>query len=485
MLILVRYSEIGLKGDYARRRMEQILRRNILNAIKSCGETASIRGERGRIYVDSDGSVDHLDFALSHTFGVKSFSHVIQFEYQGLDDLVGNILNIYADKVTERKFAVRSRCVGVSGFDSRDLSRHAGDALFSLSGGVDLENPEIEIHIEARGNKAYTFTDVIPGPGGLPLGSESKMVALVSGGIDSPVASWFVMKRGSPVDFVFVSLAGPVDTLDFLRAVRPLAKNWTYGVTPNLHIVDGTEIVNALASTNGFSVPGVTFKRIIYLIAQSIAREIGAKGIVTGESLGQVSSQTPDNILSINATIDFPIYRPLAGFDKDEITDIARRIGTYVEDSKGEFCALFSQKPVVSSQPYQVNEDMEKFTIISELVRTRRTVRITEIDALISEIGSTDLSISEPPPNSIIVDLRPKEQYKGWHSLGSFNVSLGEIQKFVDQHGTENNYVFYCQKGLQSAFVASKLRSAGINSYYISIKRLKEKDSQSTSGSTL
>jgi len=472
MLTLVRYSEIGLKGDYARKRMESLLRRNIMEAIESKGETAEIRNERGRIYVSFAGSAMNIDSALSHTFGVKSFSHVVPIEFSDLHGLVKEVLAIHRESVSGKKFAIRSRCVGTHSFDSRDLSREAGAALFPYSVGVDLEHPDVEIYIECRERVAYTFTDIFSGPGGLPLGSEGRMVALVSGGIDSPVASWFIMKRGCPVDFVFVSLAHPIDTVDFLRAVRPLAMQWSHGVTPNLHIIDGSEIVSSLAVSGRFKIPGITFKRVIYRLAEEIAKEIGARGIVTGESLGQVSSQTPENILSINATIDFPVYRPLIGFDKDEITDLARNIGTYIEDSKGEFCALFNQKAVISSDPAQVNEDMMNFTLIPDLVRSRKTFSGRSIDSLIASFSASDLSVSEPPEGSILVDLRSRDQYRGWHYPGSYNVSLGEISKFVSEHGREKNYVFYCQKGLQSAFIASKLRNEGFSSYYIHINKL-------------
>ena len=472
MYTLVRYSEIGLKGDYARKRMENILKRNILKALESNGCRAEIHSERGRIFVESDGPESVVNFSLSHTFGVKSYSHVNRFEFANLEDLTQKVSGTYSSIVAGKKFAIRARCTGTHSFGSRELSIKAGDELFPFSAGVDLENPDVAIYIEVRDRVAYTFTEIIPGPGGLPLGSESRIVALVSGGIDSPVASWFIMKRGSPVDFAFLALAHPVDTVDFLRAVRPLAKEWSYGTDPLIHIVDGTKVVTELAYAPNYRVPGLTFKRILYRIAESIAKEVGAKGIVTGESLGQVSSQTPDNLLSINATIDFPIYRPLIGFDKDETTSLARKIGTYVEDTHGEFCALFSSKAVITSEPREINGDMDRFGDLSAIIRSRKTYHGSQIDDLLTQFEADKFDTSEPKPDSIIVDLRSKEQFRGWHFPGSFNVPADKIQDFVQEHGSNRNYVFYCQKGLQSAFVASKLRSEGFNSSYISMNKL-------------
>ncbi|MCW6169033.1 MAG: THUMP domain-containing protein [Thermoplasmatales archaeon] len=472
MYTLVRYSEIGLKGDYARKRMENLLKRNIAKSLESNGCGASIHSERGRIFVESDGPENKVNFSLSHTFGVKSYSHVNRFEFTNLEDLTGKVSSTYSSIVNGKKFAIRARCVGIHTFGSRELSIKAGEELFPFSSGVDLEKPDVEIYIEVRDGVAYTFTEIIPGPGGLPLGSESRMVALVSGGIDSPVASWFMMKRGSPVDFVFLALAHPVDTVDFLRTIKSLVKEWSYGTDPLIHIVDGTKVVTELAYGTNYRVPGLTYKRILYRIAESIAKEVGAKGIVTGESLGQVSSQTPDNLLSINATIDFPIYRPLIGFDKDETTSLARKIGTYVEDTHGEFCALFSSKPVTTSKPTDINGDMDRFGDLSAVINSEKIYRASQIDDLLTLFKTEEFNIPEPRPDSIIVDLRSMEQFKGWHFPGSFNVPADKIGDFIQEHGQNRNYVFYCQKGLQSAFIASKLRSEGFNSNYIAINKL-------------
>lgn len=473
-MIIVRYSEVGLKGSRARSMMVSRLKYNINNGLKRLGETARITTEKGRIYLSGYSNTELVFDVLGRTMGVKSYSPVTLFNFRTQDDIAKKAVELYAERVKGKKFAVRSRRAGGQNFTSRDLNLTVGDALYDFSGGVDLTNPEIEVDIEVRNTKAYFYTESFPGPGGLPLGSESPLVALVSGGIDSPVAAWMLMKRGSPVDFVFLTLSHPIDTVEFLGGVKALVDKWCRGYDPIIHIIDGKPLIDLLVVSDRFKVPGVTYKRILYKLAIEIAEKRKAFGIITGESMGQVSSQTPENLMAINHTIDFPVYRPLIGMDKDEITSIARRIGTFPVTSKGEFCSLFSQNVVLNASPEIIDRDYENFDLLEVLLEKRTVLKGSELDSYLNSISDEDFEVRELPEESVIVDLRSKAKFQEWHHSNAVSAHLGGIKAVIEQNGKDKIYVFYCQKGLQSAYAASEARNLGARSYYTTTEKMKK-----------
>lgn len=474
-LIIVRYSEVGLKGNRARSRMVNLLKGNITEGLHRLGLEAKVTTEKGRIYLSDYSDEDSVMNVLSRVMGVKSFSPVVEYQFSDLEDIAGKALELYREAVREKKFAVRSRRAGGQKFTSADMNIAVGDALFPHSGGVDLDNPEVEINIEARNNRAYFFNIKHPGPGGLPLGSEAALVGLVSGGIDSPVSAWMMMKRGSPVDFVFLSLSHPIDTADFLHAAKVLIRDWALGYDPAVHIIDGKPLIEKLVLSSKIRAPSVTYKRIMYRIAVAIAEERGAFGIVTGESLGQVSSQTPENLRAINHGIDFPVYRPLIGMDKDEISEIARRIGTFPQTSKGEFCSLFAQNVILDASPETIDRDMETLgDLVDKLVSGRMILHGSDVDEYLNSISDEDFEIRELPADSVIVDLRSREKFSQWHHEEAINARLGKLESIIEERGKDKIYVFYCQKGLQSAYAASEARNLGVRSYYTTSEKIEK-----------
>lgn len=475
-MFIVRYSEIGLKGRSARDRMENLLVRNIESGLRTLKLECSVRRGHGRIYLAEDKDREKVSQILGRIMGIKSYSFCVTGKAERLQDLVSKAVELWSEEVSGKRFAIRARRVGQHNFHSVDIMKSVGDAIFPFSKGVDLSTPDIELNIEVRDKTAYYFSEIIPGPGGLPLGSEGKMVALVSGGIDSPVAAWSIMKRGCPVDLVFCSLAPPTDLRDFLNAAESLVSEWSYGYDPFIHIIDGRLLVNVLTDDKKFKVGNITFKRILYLIAQRIAEGSGAHGIVTGESLGQVSSQTPESLHALSRNMDFPVLRPLIGMDKDEITALARKIGTFPESSSGEFCALFSKNPITRPRVEELEDDMSRFDQLDELISSQRIIRGADLKKEISELDGQDLEAEKIPDKAVVIDLRDEDSYSRWHFPGSLNLNIRSLDGYLD--GLEERsgtYVFYCMKGLQSAYAASKARDRGLNAYFTDEKRLRNK----------
>ncbi|WP_243665541.1 tRNA uracil 4-sulfurtransferase ThiI [Vulcanisaeta sp. JCM 16159] len=402
-LILVRYGEVAIKGVGTRSRMEGLLMHNILSGLRGIGISAKAIRSQGRLFVEvpDDRVKEGIDL-ISRVFGVKSLSPVRAYVFKELNDIVNAAVKEWSDLVRGRRFAVRVHRVGSHNFTSMDVAKAVGAALKPFSAGVDLERPDIELFIEVRGDNAYLFTEVINGPGGLPLGSEGRLLALISGGFDSPVAAWFMMRRGSYIDALFCSLAYPIDVINFLRVSHALFSRWSIGYDPRLFIIDCSPLISEFRAKANPHMWSVLFKRVLYEVASRVARSIGALGLVTGESLGQVSSQTLHNLMAIEHGIDIPIYRPLIGLDKDDIMDYARRIGTYEESMRTEeFCAIFSEKPRTRVTIDELDSEFRKLdqSLINNLLNSIVTLRASAAGKVIDGLmlGASDVEIDHVP----------------------------------------------------------------------------------------
>ncbi len=392
MLFLVRYGEIAVKGKGTRARMVRLLERNIAAALRHRG----VKGFRvwsrdARVFVEvPDGDGARASEALSRVFGIVSYSPVVRVRHGGLTDIVSRGVELFSHHVRGRSFRVRARRSGREPFTSKDVEKALGAALLEAGAGrVDLENPEVTVYVEVRGEEAYFYTEVLEGPGGLPLGSEGRVLALVSGGIDSPVAAWMMMRRGAEVDMVFFNLGGEAHELGVLKVAKILADGWSHGYSPRLHMVDFRPVVSVLMEEVDEGVRSVVLRRLMFRAAEMVAGEEGALGLVTGESLGQVSSQTLPNMLAAEKGVGLPIYRPLIGMDKNEIAGMARRIGTYEVSARlQEFCAIAAGKPRTRVRPEEVDEAEKRVdpALVRRLVGERRVVDLSKLSPQILDL---------------------------------------------------------------------------------------------------
>ena len=252
--------------------------------------------------------------------------------------------------------------MGKHDFSSNDKAIELGDLVRKAFPHlkVNLAAPDAEIHVEIRQDECYLYDTVIKGVGGLPLGVEGTLVALVSGGIDSPVAAWMMMKRGCTIVPIFVALDTFLDETVLARAERVVSVLRKYQPDIQLRVIHDSYLAAAkkeLIKNRQEKYTCLFCKRRMYRIAEKIAEEVGAKGIVNGESLGQVASQTLDNLVVLSDAAAIPVYRPLIGFDKADTIMLAREIGTYEEStSRATGCMAVPKGPSTKAHLAEILE---------------------------------------------------------------------------------------------------------------------------------
>lgn len=369
--VLIRYHEIALKKGN-RRYFTELLKRNILAAVKDFGPK-EIRSLPARILVtfkNHPASADLIE-RISAVFGVANFSLVERVD-RDLEALRRQIL-IALNGHSFESFRIETQR-GDKSFPlgSPEINRQLGAAVKEKANArVDLEHPEFTVIVEILPNDAFFGFNKIAGAGGLPVGSSGRVVALISGGIDSPVAAYRLMQRGCRMIFVHFHSV-PYQDRTSQEKVRRLVQRLTrHQFTSRLYLVPFGEIQRQIVAAVARPLRVVLYRRMMLRISETIARKDKAKALVTGESLGQVASQTLDNMAVIQQATRLPILRPLVGMDKQEIIDQARRIGTFEISSipDQDCCQLFVPAHPATKAHFAAVEEDEAKLATAELVR--------------------------------------------------------------------------------------------------------------------
>ena len=332
--VLCRFGEIALKGEYVRRFFENKLISNINKGMKAQNIEFSIKKEPGRLFIKTR-KIDESCDVLKRVFGLTSISPVKEVIIKADIEKLVNFSEKFAKGFINKDdtFAVRARRTGNDAFTSQMIERKVGAKIVKIIGSkVNLTNPDKTLFIEVRQNKAYFFKDKIKCPGGLPLGTQGNVVVLFSGGIDSPVAAWMIMKRGCRIFPLYIDSSPYADQKTNLKRVKKVFEKmgeWFIGCNMELIVVKNGKIMAEILEKTQKNLTCLLCKRIMYRIAEKVCEEKEAKAIVTGENLGQVASQTLDNLYVLNQAVNIPVLRPIIGFDKEEIIEMAKRIGTY------------------------------------------------------------------------------------------------------------------------------------------------------------
>ena len=376
---LIKYAEIGVNGKN-RFMFEDALVTQIRHALKDIDGDFMVVKESGRIYAtaESEYDFDEAVETLKRIFGIAAICPMVQVDDNGYEDLKKQVL-AYVDEVYEDKnftFKVNARRGNKKyPVNSDQINRDLGEVILDAfpETKVDVHHPEVMLHVEVR-NRINIYSIVIPGPGGMPVGTNGKAMLLLSGGIDSPVAGYMLSKRGVKIDAVYFH-APPYTSERAKQKVVDLAKLVSrYSGPVHLHIVNFTDIQLYIYDQCPHEELTIIMRRYMMRIAERLAVDAGAQALITGESIGQVASQTMQSLAATDASCTMPVFRPVIGFDKQEIVDVAEKIGTY-ETSVLPFedcCTIFVAKhPVTKPNLKMIERSEEKLKEkIDEMVET-------------------------------------------------------------------------------------------------------------------
>lgn len=388
---LIKYAEIAIKGKN-RYLFEDALVSQINHALKKVDGKFHVRKEQGRIYVDTEGEYDYDEVigALKCVFGIVGICPVVLVDDEGFDRLVDEVLayidRVYADKHFTFKVNAR-RARKNYPLESMEINAKLGEKILEAfpETSVDVHHPEVVLNIEIR-NQINIYSIIIPGPGGMPVGTNGKAMLLLSGGIDSPVAGYMIAKRGVAIDATYFH-APPYTSERAKQKVVDLAKIVAkYSGPINLHVVNFTDIQLYIYEQCPHEELTIIMRRYMMKLAEHFAKENKCLGLITGESIGQVASQTMQSLAATNEVCTMPVYRPLIGFDKQEIVEVSEKIDAYETSilPYEDCCTIFVAKhPVTKPSLNVIHNDEKKLSekIDALMQEAIDTVEVIHIEA--------------------------------------------------------------------------------------------------------
>ena len=365
---LIKYAEIGLKGKN-RYIFEDALVSHIHHSLKRLDGNFTVTKEAGRIYASAAEEFDYDEVidALKKVFGIAAICPMVQLEDNGYDDLKAKIIeyvnNAYPDK--HFTFKVNTRRTNKQyPHTSEEVNRDLGEVILDAfpDTSVDVHNPDVLLNVELRAKRINVYSLVIPGPGGMPVGTNGRAMLLLSGGIDSPVAGYMIAKRGVTIEATYFH-APPYTSDRAKQKVVDLAKQVAKYAGPiKLNVVNFTDIQLYIYEQCPHEELTIIMRRYMMKIAEELAKKDGCLGLITGESIGQVASQTVHSLAVTNAVCTLPVFRPLIGFDKQDIVDISLKIGTYETSIEPyeDCCTIFVAKHPVTKPVLHLIEKSER-----------------------------------------------------------------------------------------------------------------------------
>ena len=365
---LIKYAEIGLKGKN-RYVFEDALVSHIHHSLKRLDGKFTVTKEAGRIYATAAEEFDYDEVidALKKVFGIAAICPMVQLEDNGYDDLKAKIVE-YVDKAYPDKhftFKVNTRRANKQyPHTSEEVNRDLGEVILDVfpETKVDVHNPDVLLNVELRAKRINVYSLVIPGPGGMPVGTNGRAMLLLSGGIDSPVAGYMIAKRGVTIEATYFH-APPYTSDRAKQKVVDLAKQVAKYAGPiKLNVVNFTDIQLYIYEQCPHEELTIIMRRYMMKIAEELAKKDDCLGLITGESIGQVASQTVHSLAVTNAVCTLPVFRPLIGFDKQDIVDISLKIGTYETSIEPyeDCCTIFVAKHPVTKPVLHLIEKSER-----------------------------------------------------------------------------------------------------------------------------
>jgi len=472
-LIVKVFPEITIKSRPVRKRFIRQLGRNIRAVLRELDPEVKVDGVWDNLEVvtrlEDEKVLREMTERLTCMPGIAHFLQVDEYPLGDFDDIVAKCKAHFGHLLAGKRFAVRCKRGGHHDFTSMDVDRYVGSQLRQQCGaaGIDLRNPEVEVRIEVRDKRLYVIHNQHKGIGGYPLGALEQTLVLMSGGFDSTVAAYQMMRRGLMTHFCFFNLGGRAHELGVMEVAHYLWKKYGSSQRVLFVSVPFEEVVGEILGKVDNSYMGVTLKRMMLRAASRVAERLEIDALVTGEAISQVSSQTLPNLAVIDSATDKLVLRPLLASHKQDIIDQAYAIGT-AEFAKHmpEYCGVISVNPTTCAKRHRVDHEEKQFDM-EVLERALERARYISIDHVIDELGQ-DVQVeelSEALPGQIVIDIRhPDAQEDEPLQLDGIEVqavpfyALNSRFKHLDAN---RQYLLYCDKGVMSRLHAHHLLSEG------------------------
>lgn len=467
------FPEMTIKSKPVRKQFTQQLSSNLKTLLRAIDAAIEVQWQWDKITIDtpelSSGDYQQVVETLSNTPGIAYFLEVDTFPLGDFDDMAEKTLQVLGERIHDRSFVVRCKRAGQHEFTSTDVERQVGGRLLVMAStrGVDLHNPDVTVRLEVRQQTLYIVKQQHKGLGGFPIGSLDSVVSLISGGFDSPVASYLTMKRGLRTHFLFFNLGGRAHEVGVKEIAVYL---WLkYGASHRVKFiaVPFEEVVAELLTEIDDSQMGVILKRMMLRAAEQIADQLKVQALVTGEAVAQVSSQTLTNLSVIDSVTNKLVLRPLITADKEDIIATARKIGTEEFAAKmPEYCGVISVKPTTKAKPEKIAREEQQFDF-SVLERAVANTKFLNIDELVDEKHSeVDVEVlSVPVSGSVIIDVRhPTEEERKPLRLNGIDVAkipFYDLHQRFAELDQNTRYWLYCDKGIMSRLHAAYLVEEG------------------------
>lgn len=467
-------SEITIKSKPVRKRFTKILESNVKNVLRRVDEKITTRMNWDNIEVNSpDNSKENRDKVvetLQCIPGIPTFLEVQQTDFTDVHDIYEKTLAVHAKTIENKTFCVRAKRTGNHDFNSIKVEQYVGGGLNQSveSAKVKLSKPDVTIRLEIKNEKLFIVTERHKGLGGFPIATQEDVLSLMSGGFDSAVASYQMIKKGARTHYCFFNLGGSAHEIGVKQVSYYLWNKFGASHKVKFFAIDFEPVVAEILENVENGQMGVVLKRMMMRAATKIAEKGKIQSLITGESLGQVSSQTLTNLNVIDRVTDTLILRPLAAYDKQDIIDIARNIGT--EDfSKTipEYCGVISKKPTVKAVLSKIEEEEGNFNfdILDGVVANTRVYDIrdiaTETEAEIKAVEMVD-QIDE---SAVVVDIRsPEEEDSNPLVFDGVEIIHIPFYKLATQFGDlakDRDYFLYCDQGVMSKLQALYLLDNG------------------------
>lgn len=467
------FPEIFVKSLPVRKRLTRMLAQNLKRLFREI-EGAQVHSDFEKLEVSIPDVRENRDRAIEillNAPGINQFSETLTFNFDSLEHIAEICQSHIAERIFDKTFVVRVKRSGKQEFKSTDVERYVGGYLLHNTGarGVDLHTPDIRVQLEIRQQKLFIIGETWQGLGGFPLGSQEKVLSLISGGFDSSVASYLATRRGLVTHYLFFNLGGRAHEIGVKEVAHYLWQKYSRSHPVKFITVPFEDVVNEILINIPKSYMGVALKRMMLRAAEKIAEQYEFKALVTGESVAQVSSQTLANLAVIDSISEMLILRPLATMDKIEIIKIARAIGT--EDfaaSMPEYCGVISRKPTTNAR-HHIIEDAETsfdFSILDRAVANHKTESMADLPDSVTEIPVDIYEL--PVPEAVIVDVRHPDEVlnqpvpEAIHSDNELiHIPYFRIQKEFARTDSKKRYLLYCDKGVMSRLHAELLLEGG------------------------